>query len=82
MGQVNRVDAARLAVSRAGSRAQGAVCASDAFFPFVDAFEVLVQAGVKAVVHPGGSKNDDEVIKLAQAAGITMYTTGMRHFSH
>jgi phosphoribosylaminoimidazolecarboxamide formyltransferase/IMP cyclohydrolase len=82
MGQVNRVDAARLAVSRAGSRAQGAVCASDAFFPFVDAFEVLVQAGVKAVVHPGGSKNDDEVIKLAQAAGVTMYTTGMRHFSH
>ena len=82
MGQVNRVDAARLAVSRAGSRAKGAVCASDAFFPFVDAFEVLVEAGVKAVVHPGGSKNDDAVIKLAQSAGITMYTTGMRHFSH
>ena len=82
MGQVNRVDAARLAVSRAGSRAKGAVCASDAFFPFVDAFEVLVEAGVKAVVHPGGSKNDDAVIKLAQSAGVTMYTTGMRHFSH
>jgi phosphoribosylaminoimidazolecarboxamide formyltransferase/IMP cyclohydrolase len=82
MGQVNRVDAARLAVSRAGERARGAVCASDAFFPFLDAFEVLVAAGVKAVVHPGGSKNDDEVIARAQQAGISMYTTGMRHFSH
>lgn len=82
MGQVNRVDAARLAVSRAGERARGAVCASDAFFPFLDAFEVLVEAGVKAVVHPGGSKNDDEVIARAQQAGISMYTTGMRHFSH
>lgn len=82
MGQVNRVDAARLATWRAGERAKGAVCASDAFFPFSDALEVLIQAGVKAVVHPGGSKNDQEVIDLAQRSGITMYTTGMRHFSH
>jgi phosphoribosylaminoimidazolecarboxamide formyltransferase / IMP cyclohydrolase len=82
MGQVNRVDAARLAVSRAGDRAKGAVCASDAFFPFPDAFEVLVEAGVKAVVHPGGSKNDEVVIARAQSAGISMYLTGMRHFSH
>lgn len=82
MGQVNRLDAARLATWRAGVRAQGAVCASDAFFPFVDALEVLIEAGIKAVVHPGGSKNDPAAIAAAQRAGISMYTTGMRHFSH
>lgn len=82
MGQVNRVDAARLATWRAQDRAKGAVCASDAFFPFPDAFEVLIEAGVSAVVHPGGSKNDDAVIELARKSGISMYTTGMRHFSH
>ena len=82
MGQVNRVDAARLATWRAQDRAKGAVCASDAFFPFPDALEVLINAGVSAVVHPGGSKNDDAVIELARKSGIAMYTTGMRHFSH
>ncbi len=82
MGQVNRVDAARLAVSRAGDRAQGAVAASDAFFPFPDGLEVLAEAGVRAVVEPGGSVRDPEVIAAAEAAGITLYFTGTRHFFH
>ncbi|MDR7279351.1 bifunctional phosphoribosylaminoimidazolecarboxamide formyltransferase/IMP cyclohydrolase [Catenuloplanes atrovinosus] len=83
MGQVNRVDSARLAVSRAGAdRARGAVAASDAFFPFPDGLEVLTEAGVRAVVQPGGSVRDDEVIAAAQKAGITMYFTGARHFFH
>ena len=82
MGQVNRVDAARLAVERAGDRTQGAVAASDAFFPFPDGLETLVAAGVKAVVHPGGSMRDDLVTQAAAAAGITLYLTGARHFAH
>ena len=82
MGQVNRVDAARLAVERGGDRVSGAVAASDAFFPFPDGLEVLTAAGVKAVVHPGGSVRDDEVTAAANAAGITMYLTGARHFAH
>ncbi|MDQ6937753.1 MAG: bifunctional phosphoribosylaminoimidazolecarboxamide formyltransferase/IMP cyclohydrolase [Actinomycetota bacterium] len=82
MGQVNRVDAARLAVARAGDRARGCVAASDAFFPFADGLQVLVDAGVRAVVQPGGSKRDGEVIATAAAAGITMYFTGTRHFTH
>ncbi|MBB2990965.1 phosphoribosylaminoimidazolecarboxamide formyltransferase/IMP cyclohydrolase [Mycolicibacterium iranicum] len=82
MGQVNRVDAARLAVERAGERTRDAVGASDAFFPFPDGLETLIRAGVKAVVHPGGSVRDDEVTAAAQAAGITLYLTGARHFAH
>ncbi len=82
MGQVNRVDSARLAVQRAGSRATGAVAASDAFFPFPDGLQVLIDAGVTAVVQPGGSVRDDEVIAAANAAGVTMYLTGTRHFWH
>lgn len=88
MGQVNRVDAAKLAVERANSlgdgqqRAHGAVAASDAFFPFADGFEVLARAGVRAVVQPGGSVRDAEVIDAANKAGITMYLTGERHFAH
>lgn len=82
MGQVNRVDAARLAVSRAGERAKGAVGASDAFFPFPDGLEVLLEAGVRAVVQPGGSVRDAEVIAAAEAAGVTLYLTGTRHFAH
>lgn len=82
MGQVNRVDSARLAVTRAGDRAAGSVAASDAFFPFPDGLEVLVAAGVRAVVEPGGSVRDDEVIAAAAAAGITLYFTGTRHFFH
>ncbi len=82
MGQVNRVDSARLAVSRAGERAVGSVAASDAFFPFSDGLQVLIDGGVRAVVQPGGSVRDDEVIAAAQAAGVSMYLTGARHFFH
>ncbi len=83
MGQVNRVDAARLAVSRAGEdRARDAVGASDAFFPFPDGLEVLLAAGVRAIVQPGGSVRDEEVMAAAEAAGASMYLTGTRHFFH
>jgi phosphoribosylaminoimidazolecarboxamide formyltransferase/IMP cyclohydrolase len=82
MGQVNRVDSCHLAVSRAGDRASGSVAASDAFFPFADGLDVLIKAGVRAVVQPGGSVRDDEVIASATKAGITMYFTGERHFFH
>ena len=82
MGQVNRVDSCQLAVTRAGDRAAGSVAASDAFFPFADGLQVLLDAGVRAVVQPGGSVRDAEVIAAAQAAGVTMYFTGERHFFH
>ena len=82
MGQVNRVDAARLAVTRAGDRARGSVAASDAFFPFPDGLQVLIDAGVRAVVQPGGSVKDEQVVAAAAAAGIPMYVTGTRHFAH
>lgn len=82
MGQVNRVDSCKLAVERAESRAKGAVAASDAFFPFADGLQILIDAGVRAVVQPGGSVRDEEVIAAAEAGGITMYFTGERHFFH
>lgn len=82
MGQVNRLDSCRLAVARAGERAAGSVAASDAFFPFKDGLEILLEAGVTAVVQPGGSVRDAEVLELAQAAHLTMYLTGERHFLH
>ncbi|WP_317494686.1 bifunctional phosphoribosylaminoimidazolecarboxamide formyltransferase/IMP cyclohydrolase [Haloechinothrix sp. LS1_15] len=82
MGQVNRVDSAQLAVRRAGDRAAGSVAASDAFFPFPDGLQVLLDAGVRAVVQPGGSVRDAEVIAAAEAAGVTLYLTGTRHFAH
>ncbi|WP_431950437.1 bifunctional phosphoribosylaminoimidazolecarboxamide formyltransferase/IMP cyclohydrolase [Actinacidiphila sp. bgisy167] len=83
MGQVNRVDSARLAVQRAGEeRAAGSYAASDAFFPFPDGLEVLTGAGVKAVVQPGGSVRDEAVVEAARKAGVTMYLTGTRHFFH
>ena len=82
MGQVNRVDAARLAVTRAGDRVKESVAASDAFFPFADGLQILIDAGVRAVVQPGGSVRDEEVIAAAQAAGVAMFFTGTRHFSH
>ncbi|GAA4193811.1 MULTISPECIES: bifunctional phosphoribosylaminoimidazolecarboxamide formyltransferase/IMP cyclohydrolase [Microbispora] len=82
MGQVNRVDSARLAVSRAGERAAGSVGASDAYFPFPDGLQVLTEAGVKAIVEPGGSIRDDQVVEAAKEAGITLYFTGTRHFFH
>lgn len=94
MGQVNRLDSCRLAVSRANTlgqhaegedapeRARGAVAASDAFFPFADGAKILLDAGIRAIVQPGGSIRDDEVIEACRAAGVTMYLTGTRHFSH
>jgi phosphoribosylaminoimidazolecarboxamide formyltransferase/IMP cyclohydrolase len=82
MGQVNRVDSCHLAVSRAGERAAGSVAASDAFFPFPDGAEILIAAGVRAIVQPGGSIRDQLVIDACAAAGVTMYLTGERHFFH
>ena len=82
MGQVNRVDSAKLAVDRAGQRVKGAVAASDAFFPFADGLQILIDAGVLAIVQPGGSVRDEEVISAANKAGIAMFFTGVRHFSH
>jgi len=82
MGQVNRVDSCKLAVERAGDRAAGAVAASDAYFPFADGAGILIAAGVKAIVEPGGSIHDDETIAACAAAGIALYFTGTRHFAH
>ncbi len=82
MGQVNRVDSAKLAVNRAGDRALGSVAASDAFFPFADGLQILLDAGVTAVVAPGGSVRDAEVIEAAKSASVSMFFTGVRHFSH
>jgi phosphoribosylaminoimidazolecarboxamide formyltransferase/IMP cyclohydrolase len=82
MGQVNRVDAAGLAIQRAGDRVSGSVAASDAFFPFPDGLELLLRAGVRAVVQPGGSIRDPEVTAAAAAAGVPLYLTGTRHFAH
>jgi phosphoribosylaminoimidazolecarboxamide formyltransferase/IMP cyclohydrolase len=82
MGQVNRVDSAKLAVARAGERSQNSVAASDAFFPFADGLQILIDAGITAVVAPGGSVRDEEVIEAAKAANIAMFFTGVRHFSH
>jgi phosphoribosylaminoimidazolecarboxamide formyltransferase/IMP cyclohydrolase len=82
MGQVNRVDSAKLAVDRAGERVKGSVAASDAFFPFADGLQILIDAGVVAIVQPGGSVRDEEVIAAAKKAGIAMFFTGVRHFAH
>jgi phosphoribosylaminoimidazolecarboxamide formyltransferase/IMP cyclohydrolase len=82
MGQVNRVDSAKLAVSRAGNRSKDCVAASDAFFPFADGLQILLDAGVTAVVAPGGSVRDNEVIEAAAKANVAMFFTGVRHFSH
>jgi phosphoribosylaminoimidazolecarboxamide formyltransferase/IMP cyclohydrolase len=82
MGQVNRVDSCRLAVARAGDRAAGSVAASDAFFPFADGPAVLIAAGVRAIVEPGGSIRDDDTIAAAKDANVTLYFTGTRHFAH
>ena len=88
MGQVNRVDSAHLAVERANTlddgrnRTKGAVAASDAFFPFADGAEILIDAGVRAIVQPGGSIRDEEVFEAARKANVTMYVTGTRHFLH
>ena len=81
-GQMSRVEASELAVARAGVRAQGAVAASDAFFPMPDGLETLGRAGVRAVIHPGGSKKDDEVTAAADELGMAVVLTGERHFRH
>ncbi len=81
-GDQSRVGAAQRAVHRAGDRAAGAVAASDAFFPFRDGLDVLTSAGVTAVVEPGGSRRDDEVIAAAEEHGIALVFTGRRHFRH
>ncbi|MGW7818926.1 bifunctional phosphoribosylaminoimidazolecarboxamide formyltransferase/IMP cyclohydrolase [Streptomyces puniciscabiei] len=83
MGQVNRVDSCKLAVERAGEeRARGSYAASDAFFPFPDGPQILIDAGVRAIVQPGGSIRDEQVVEAAKEAGVTMYFTGTRHFFH
>jgi phosphoribosylaminoimidazolecarboxamide formyltransferase / IMP cyclohydrolase len=82
MGQVNRVDSSRLAVMRAGDRAAGSVAASDAYFPFSDGFDILAEAGVRAVVEPGGSIRDHLTVAAAETAGVPLYFTGVRHFYH
>ena len=82
MGQVNRVDSCKLAVERAGERARGSVAASDAFFPFADGPGLLLEAGVRAIVQPGGSVRDADTIEACRAAGVTLYLTGARHFFH
>jgi phosphoribosylaminoimidazolecarboxamide formyltransferase/IMP cyclohydrolase len=81
-GQPNRVESVRIAVSRAGENAKGAALASDAFFPFADGPEAAISAGVTCIVQPGGSVRDDEVIAAADAAGVAMLFTGVRHFLH
>ena len=81
-GQVSRVEAAEIAVKKAGARCGGAALAGDAFFPFADGLEAAITAGIGAVIHPGGSIRDDEVIEAANRAGIAMVHTGMRHFRH
>jgi phosphoribosylaminoimidazolecarboxamide formyltransferase/IMP cyclohydrolase len=81
-GQVSRVDAAKVAVMKAGDRARGSVAASDGFFPFADAVEVLLAAGVTAIVQPGGSRNDEAVVAVARGRGVPMILTGTRHFRH
>jgi phosphoribosylaminoimidazolecarboxamide formyltransferase/IMP cyclohydrolase len=81
-GQMSRVDSSWIAARKAGERAHGAVCASDAFFPFPDALEVAADAGCSAVIHPGGSKGDEDVLAAAEARGMAVVLTGTRHFRH
>jgi phosphoribosylaminoimidazolecarboxamide formyltransferase/IMP cyclohydrolase len=82
MGQTSRVDSSHLAVKRAGNRAKGATCASDAFFPMPDGLEVVALKGVTAFIQPGGSKGDQDVIAAADNHGVSMVFTGIRHFKH
>jgi phosphoribosylaminoimidazolecarboxamide formyltransferase/IMP cyclohydrolase len=82
IGQTSRVDATRIALEKAGDRAKGGVLASDAFFPFPDSIDLIKRAGIAAIIQPGGSKRDPEVIAAADAAGIPMVFTSRRHFRH
>ena len=81
-GQMDRVTACRLAIEKASGLARGAIAASDAFFPFPDGPELLIRAGVTTIVHPGGSKRDQETFDLCQKSGVTCLVTGIRHFRH
>jgi phosphoribosylaminoimidazolecarboxamide formyltransferase/IMP cyclohydrolase len=81
-GQMSRVDSSEIAIKKAGERAQGAAAASDAFFPFADGVEALAEAGIGAVIQPGGSVRDDDVIEAANRHGLAMVITGRRHFLH
>ena len=81
-GQMSRVDSVKIACEKAGDKARGAVLASDAFFPFPDGLETAANAGVAAAIQPGGSRNDPSVIEAADAAGMAMILTGVRHFRH
>lgn len=81
-GQMSRVDSVRIAAHKAGDRASGSVLASDAFFPFPDGVEAAIDAGVSAIVQPGGSVRDAEVVKAADAKGVPMLFSGARHFRH
>ncbi|MCO5219931.1 MAG: bifunctional phosphoribosylaminoimidazolecarboxamide formyltransferase/IMP cyclohydrolase, partial [Thermomicrobiales bacterium] len=81
-GQPNRLESVAIAARKAGDKAQGAVMASDAFFPFADGIQEAIAAGVTSVIQPGGSMRDDEVIGAANEAGISMVFTGRRHFRH
>ena len=81
-GQMSRVDSVEIALSKSGDRARGAVLASDAFFPFPDSIQRAASAGVAAIIQPGGSKRDDEVIEACDELGLAMIFTGRRHFKH
>jgi len=81
-GQMSRVDSVDIAISKAGAKAEGSVCASDAFFPFRDSIDELAKAGVKAIIQPGGSIKDEEIICAADERGISMAFTGFRAFKH
>jgi len=81
-GQPNRVDSVRIAIQRAGERSRGSVLASDAFFPFADGVEAAISTGISAVIQPGGSVRDAEVVAACNNAGIPMIFTGTRHFLH
>jgi phosphoribosylaminoimidazolecarboxamide formyltransferase/IMP cyclohydrolase len=81
-GQMDRVTACRLAVEKTGEAPHDAIAASDGFFPFADGPEILMQAGVTLIVHPGGSKRDDETFSVCNRMGVTCLTTGVRHFRH
>jgi len=81
-GQMSRVDSSDIAVKKAGEKAQGAAAASDAFFPFADGVEALAEAGIEAVIQPGGSVRDEEVVEAANRHGLAMVFTGRRHFLH
>ena len=81
-GQQDRVNAARIAVAKAGERAKGSVAASDAFFPFPDGPKLLLEAGITAIIHPGGSVRDGETLEVVNRAGAAMVLTGERHFKH